>query len=521
MTTHRIPVAQRDTQTALVLGDVGYTMPQLNRRVARIAAGFRDAGVGVGGRVGVLMTNDLPYVETMLAAAACGATPVPINHHSTGEVVSHVLRNSGTRLLVAHRALLDRFREAIPDQLLTVTAPTSPDVTHALGLPVTATEASDSLWADWLSAEISSQPGPVHTAGTDVAPDLINYTSGTTGMPKGVRRIFREVPAAAVEQARTMGIKPGLRHVVTGPMYHAAPGSMALNVIRQGGLVVLQPRFDPEELLRLIERHRITFLNIVPTMMVRMLALPEEVRYRYDLSSLECVLHGAGPCAIPVKQAMIRWLGPVVCEYYGGTEAGALTHLDSAQALAHPGSVGLAMPGVTLRIVDDRGVDVATGEIGEIYARNEAMPDFEYIDGEKERGEVDLDGYVTQGDLGYLDAEGYLHLAGRRREMIVSGGVNIYCAELEESLHRIPGVRAAAAFAVPDDELGEAVGVAIELAEEAVVSVAQVVEHISSELGSLKKPKVVEFTDQLTRSDVGKVFKLELARKYSQPSNGL
>ena len=246
-----------------------------------------------------------------------------------------------------------------------------------------------------------------------------------------------------------------------GPLYHSAPNAFGLRAGRLGGALVLMPRFDPEAFLRLVEEERIDTIFMVPTMFIRLLRLPDAVRKKYDVSSLRHVIHAAAPCPPDVKRAMIDWWGPVIYEFYGSTESGAVTFATSEDALRKPGTVGRIAPGAELRS-SARRARAGQGEIGEIYSRIAANPDFTYHNKPEKRAEIDRDGLITSGDVGYIDADGYVFICDRKRDMVISGGVNIYPAEIEAVLHAIPGVHDCAVFGIPDAEFGEALMAVVE-----------------------------------------------------------
>jgi long-chain acyl-CoA synthetase len=326
----------------------------------------------------------------------------------------------------------------------------------------------------------------------------------TTAQLEAARRIF----------ATTYGFDGPVRAISTGPLYHSAPYSYATRCMHFAGTLVLQPRFDPEELLQLIERHRITHFHIVPIMFVRLLKLPEPVRRRHDLSSLRFVIHGAAPCPPEVKRAMIEWWGPVIHEYYGSTETSLVTHCDSAEWLARPGTTGRAMDGVEVKILDANGRPLPPGECGDIYVRSPRITDFTYHNQDQARRAIDRDGFVTLGDVGYLDEDGYLFLNDRSRDMIISGGVNIYPAEIEAALHTLPGLHDCAVFGIPDAEYGEKIAAVIEPRADAELTEAAVLDHLRPRLANYKLPSRIEFRRDLPREDSGKIFKRKLRDPY-------
>jgi long-chain acyl-CoA synthetase len=316
--------------------------------------------------------------------------------------------------------------------------------------------------------------------------------------------------------AQVFGIRAGelIRAGITGPLYHAAPNAFARACLREAQCVVLQPRFDAEHLLQLIQQQRLTHMHMVPTMFVRLLKLPEAAKRRYDLSSLRFVVHGAAPCPPSVKREMIAWWGPVINEYYGGTETGGAIFHTAAEALKKPGTVGRPIEGAAVKIIDGAGRALAANEVGEIYLRVAGNPDFTYQGLPEKRREIERDGFITLGDLGYLDADGYLFLCDRARDMVISGGVNIYPAEIETVLVAMPGVRDCAVFGIPDEEYGESLCAHIEVEDGAMLSPDGVKTFLRSHLAGYKVPKRIEFCRALPREDSGKIYKRKLRAPY-------
>jgi long-chain acyl-CoA synthetase len=297
-------------------------------------------------------------------------------------------------------------------------------------------------------------------------------------------------------------------------MYHSAPAAYGMGSARLGLQVVLQPRFDAEDMLRLIERHRVSHMHIVPTMFVRLLRLPAEVKKKYDLSSLRWITHGAAPCAPAVKRQMIDWWGPVINEYYGASETGIVVWHNSTEAQSKPGTVGRVVSGAIMRIVDEQGRDVKQGEIGEIYLRGPMLSEFTYNNDDAKRREIALGDLVTVGDVGYQDPDGYLFLCDRKRDMIISGGVNIYPAEIESVLIQMPGVRDCAVFGIPDEEFGEQICAHVEPLAGSAIDAIAVRSYLGQHLARYKVPKVVELSAALPREDSGKIFKRKLRAPY-------
>jgi long-chain acyl-CoA synthetase len=487
----------------------------LMERAACAASGLGEVGVDAGDAIGVVLRNDFAFFEASYAAQRLGAYSVPVNWHGKTQEIAYVLNDCGAKAVVAHADLLPEVAPAMPSGVPLFVVPTPPEIAGAYGIDAGLCGLSaDALqWEDLVAC---FPPLPEAPAG--VISSMI-YTSGTTGSPKGVRRLDMGQGAAQLFAAivrDVFGIAPNrmVRTVITGPLYHSAPNAYGLYAVRMGGLAVLQPRFDAGELLRLIEQFRITHLHMVPTMFVRLLRLPDEVKRKYDLSSLEWVIHGAAPCPIDVKRAMIEWWGPIIYEYYGATETGIATFHTSEEALRKPGTVGRPLSGGTVCIYGADAQVVPAGEVGEIYLWQDGFPDFTYHGLDYKRREVGRDGLVTLGDVGYLDEDGYLFICDRARDMVISGGVNIYPAEIEMALLTLPGVRDCAVFGIPDEEFGEMLCAHIESDPEARLGAAEVAAFLRGRLADFKVPRAIAFEASLPREDSGKIMKRKLREPY-------
>ena len=318
--------------------------------------------------------------------------------------------------------------------------------------------------------------------------------------------------------ARVHGIEPGMRALVSAPLYHSAPNSYALHAMLNGELLVLEEKFDAERTLQLVQELKLTHAYLVPTMYVRLLRLPSSIKSRCDLSSIRFVSSTGSPCPAEVKRAMIDWWGPVFHESYAASELGYVTEIGSAEALRKPGSAGRALGAATLRILDEAGRELPSGEIGLIYARQPAFPDFVYNNDAEARRRIEHDGLWTMGDMGYLDAEGYLFVCDRASDMVISGGVNIYPAEIEAALALMPGVRDCAVFGIPDEEFGETLCAAIQLEPGASLSSADVQSFLKGKIAAYKVPRKIDFHAELPREDSGKIFKRRLRAPYWEKS---
>jgi long-chain acyl-CoA synthetase len=496
-----------------ISGDRRRTHTEVAERASRIATGLQKLGVGQGDSVCMLMRNDIAFIEAAYAAMRLGAYGVPVNWHFKPEEITYILRDSGTSVLIGHADMLHQLRDAIPAGVTMLSVPTPPEILghYRIDPGHLATPDFAVDFEPWLG-EQQPYDGPAVPQ-----PQNMIYTSGTTGHPKGVRRNApspEQTVASERLRALIYGLKPGVRALLPGPLYHSAPNSFGLRSGRLGGALVLMPRFDPEEFLRLIEREKIDTVFMVPTMFVRLMKLPEAVRRKYDTSSLRHVIHAAAPCPAEVKRAMIEWWGPVIYEYYGSTEATALTFANSSDALEKPGTVGMILDGVELRFLGENGDPLPPGEIGEIYSRIAGNPDFTYHNKPDKRTEIERDGFITSGDVGYIDADGYVFICDRKRDMVISGGVNIYPAEIEAALHAVAGVHDCAVFGIPDQEFGEALMAVVEPQPGVTLDVESVRAQLKTSLADYKVPRRIEIQAQLPREDSGKIFKRRLRDPY-------
>jgi long-chain acyl-CoA synthetase len=489
----------------LVFADQTWSPAAMAALADRISGGLRALGVREGDTAAVMLRNGPAYVAAAIACRRAGVYLVSINWHFKAAEAGFLLADSGARVLLVHDDLLAQIAGGVPEGVAVQAVP------HDEGRG-----AQDGGWA----AAFAQGQAPLPPA-TGVAFNTVVYTSGTTGRPKGVRRL--PVPAerrAALEAAnqqvgRTVyGVTAASHALLSAPMYHSATMAFVQTCCSVGATLVLEPGFAAERTLALIEAHRITHAYLVPTMYQRLLALPDAVRSRHDLSSLQQVSSTGSPCAPELKRRMIDWFGPVITEAYGSSEAGYTTFIDSASWLQRPGSAGRALGQAQLRILDADGAPVPAGQMGLIYVHQPAVPDFSYIGRDEARAAIGRDGLVTLGDMGYLDADGYLFICDRQSDMVISGGVNIYPAEIEAELLTMPGVADAAVFGIPDAEFGEALAAAVQPRPGATLDAAAVQDWLRERLANYKVPRTIAFHDSLPREDTGKIFKRRLREPY-------
>ena len=464
---------------------------ELEERAARAASGFERLGIAEGDVVALMLRNSPAFIEAMLACRLLGAYYCPINWHFKADEAGFILRDSGARALVADAAFLPQIEAGLPS-----------------GLPVVTAEPG---WPEWRDAHPPWQGAPRTPRGN------MPYTSGTTGRPKGVRRVpatDKERVLALAIYKTLLGLEPGMRAFVSAPLYHSAPNLYAVQAVMNAALLLVEPRFDAEATLALIERHRITNAYLVPTMFVRLLRLPAETRRRHDLSSLRFISSTGSPCAPEIKRAMIDWLGPIITETYAASETGHITFIDSREWLERPGSVGRPLGEGVVERVPTFVLSVRGREIGRIYCRQPAYPDFTYTNDRAARAALERDGLWSVGDMGYLDADGYLYVADRKSDMVISGGVNIYPAEIEAALLTMPAVADCAVFGIPDAEFGEALAAAVQLRPGIKTTDTDVQRFLRERIANYKVPRIVTFHDELPREESGKIFKRRLREPY-------
>ncbi|MDR3659702.1 MAG: fatty-acid--CoA ligase FadD4 [Mycobacterium sp.] len=485
------------------------TFDELEARANRLAHHFRSNGLVEGDVVAILMENNEHMHAVMWAARRSGLYYVPINIHLTAAEAAYIIENSGAKAVIGSTALRDTCAE-LADHL-------------GAGLPrlllIAGRDGDAELdgWARYPECVADQLDTPI---ADEIEGDLLQYSSGTTGRPKGIKRPLPHVPPAEAPGLMKMLVsfwmQPDSVYLSPAPLYHTAPSVWSMQAQAAGITTVVLEKFDAEGCLDAIARHGVTHGQFVPVMFTRMLKLPQSVRDSYDLSSLKRVMHAAAPCPVEIKKQMIDWWGPIVDEYYASSEAIGSTLITAEDWLTHPGSVGKPMLGV-LHILDEEGNEQPVGQPGEIFF--EGGNSFEYLnDPDKTASSRDTHGWMTVGDIGYLDEEGYLYLTDRRHHMIISGGVNIYPQEAENMLVTHPKVMDAAVFGIPDTEMGQSVKAVVQTVDQ-----ADAIEEFGDELlvwlrdrlAHYKCPRSISFEAQLPRTDTGKLYKQSLIEKYS------
>ncbi|MFK8020504.1 MAG: AMP-binding protein [Pseudomonadales bacterium] len=487
----------------------------LNERVNQIIAAFKANGLVAGDTIGVFAGNCREYFEVMAAAQHSGVLFVPVNWHFTADELAYVLEDAGCKLLFVE----EQFLKVVVDS-----AAENARYVHSIpriGIRGSAPGFTD--YESWFASESVSEPLEELMGGP------MFYTSGTTGRPKGVRPTGRSksTPIEVLEMTTNgmsgmLGIPRGGVTLLCGPVYHSAQWSFSFLPLMIGSTVVMRHKFNAAETLNLIDQYDVTNVHLVPTQFRRMVDLDSATRSAFKGSSLQCVWHGASPCSPQLKQQMIEWWGLTVGEYYGSTEGAIVTMVTAEEWLEKPGTVGKPAPTADIKIIDDNGKQLAQGQHGQIYVRNLMGADFEYHNEPEKTKAAHLEpGVYTFGDIGYFDEDGYLFLSDRKIDMIISGGVNIYPAEIEGVLASHPAVQDVAVFGIPNDEYGEEVKAAVCLAPDHLGSDDlrfDLMTHCRDLLAGYKCPKSIDFITEMPRHETGKLYKRILKDPYWEGS---
>lgn len=494
---------RRGDHPAIVMADSGRTVSyaELDDRSTRLARVFDEAGLAPGDHVALMLGNQPEFFDVLWAAFRSGLYLTPINWHLGPEEAGYIIDNCGARAFVTSSDLAETAAGLLSNR---------PAVTTRL-MTGDAIDGYDGL--EEVLAATSGEPRSDERAGT-----FMLYSSGTTGYPKGIVRELPHKPfgisgdAIAMLLSAAYGADETSVYLCPAPLYHAAPIGFSSAMHRIGGTVVVMERFDSVAALATIETHAVTHAQFVPTHFIRMLHLPEGARSISDLSSLKCVLHAAAPCPVPTKRQMIEWMGPILEEYYSGSEGFGFTMISSKEWLEHPGSVGQPFAGTAVHITDDEGLEMAVGDTGQVWF--EATSRFEYHDDPAKTAKATDDrGWATYGDIGHVDDDGYLYLTDRASNMIISGGVNIYPQEAEMVLSAHPEVLDVAVIGVRDDDMGERVKAFVQRRTEPCDpegAAQELIAYCRENLAHYKCPKELAFVATLPRMDTGKLVKRKL-----------
>ncbi len=480
------------------------TYAQLDAASNRGAQLFRSLGLKPQDHIAILMENSLRFLEICWAGQRSGIYYTAISTHLTPGEIAYIVKDCGAKVFIASKALAETAQQA------------ARELPSSVALFISGGSAPG--WKSFDDAIAAQPAAPI--ADEIFGYDML-YSSGTTGRPKGVLPLFKNEPITSLSPLLVLlckqmcGMSENSIYLSPAPLYHAAPLRFNMTSVALGGTSIIMEKFDPEEYLRLVERHRATTTQLVPTMFVRMLKLPDEVRATYDMSSLTSAVHAAAPCPVEVKAKMIEWWGPILIEYYAGTEGNGATIVNSADWLTHRGTVGRPLVG-EIKILGPDGEELPVGETGSIYFAG--GPEFSYHnDPDKTKGAYARPGWSTLGDIGYLDADGYLYLTDRKAYMIISGGVNIYPQEAENVLINHPAVIDVAVFGVPNEEMGEEVKAVVQPApgfQPGPALEAELIAFCRNQLSAIKCPRTVDFREALPRTPTGKLLKRLLRDDY-------
>lgn len=495
---------------AIIMAKTGKTISykELDDASNRAAHLFRSEGINIGDTICILLDNDEHYFEILWGAQRSGLYYSCISNKLKANELEYIIRDSGTKLMIMSHslgALCDEVMAILPDTKIFM---------------VGGEHEKCKSW-EIESAKMPCNPIEDERAGADLF-----YSSGTTGRPKGIMKPIPDKPDIAIldpltkAAAEVFGLNSDTIYLSPAPLYHAAPLRWCVRTMKMGGTVIVMDKFDPEESLALIEKYRANASQWVPTHFVRMLKLPDEIKNKYDLSSMKCAIHAAAPCPVAVKEAMIAWWGPVINEYYAGTEGNGMTMIKTPEWLSHIGSVGTPVMG-TPHIMDENGNEVPPMTEGVIYFEG-TQPFIYHNDPQKTEDSRNEKGWSTLGDIGYLDKDGYLYLTDRKSFMIISGGVNIYPQEIESLLISHPKIMDVGVIGAPDPEMGEKVVAIIQLNNKNDASEelkTEIMAWLRPQISNVKMPKQIDFMDELPRQATGKLYKRLLRDKYWEKTN--
>ena len=507
--------ARNPDKPAVIMSDTGETLTyaQLEEQSVRLARVLHDAGLRRGDSIAFISPNDPVYFVAYWAAMRSGLYITAINYNLTADEAAYIVNDCGARAFLMHSAMPE-----IADKLLDLTPKV--ELRLSVGGALPGHDELETVLADAPAEPLDEQP----------IGRLMLYSSGTTGQPKGIRAPLGDYqlgdepdPLFAVFGV-AYGMSADSVYLSPAPLYHSAPFGFSAMIQSAGGTVIVMPKFIPEDALATIERYQVTHSQWVPTMFIRMLKLPDDVRSRYDLSTHKVAIHAAAPCPIEVKQKMIEWWGPILQEYYAATEAIGITLVDSQTWLTKPGTVGRSLLG-ELHICDDEGNDLPAGQAGTIYFERDEFPFVYHNAPEKTAAAANPQhsNWATTGDIGYVDDEGFLYLTDRKAFMIISGGVNIYPQEIENALALHPKVTDIAVIGIPDPEMGEQVKAVVQPADGVAPSPElerELTDYLHEHIAHFKVPKSIDFVTELPRTPTGKLVKHKVREPYLAAAQG-
>ncbi|MFT6988294.1 MAG: long-chain acyl-CoA synthetase [Paraglaciecola sp.] len=482
-------------------------------RSKKLAAVLQKQGIKQGDTIAVLMRNDVQYLEVIQACRYLGSYFVPLNWHSVATEIEHIVQDSGAKILIAHTDLAQPLDEQKLPEVLLAVFPTPTEVAESYYIDV---NAPNRLAVVALDLELSLQT----TEQIDTEPKafrgMFAYTSGSTGRPKGIKR--KTDDSASDKYAVYQGLSRSLmqlsandRFYLAAPIYHSAPNTLSLCSLAASDVdIYISTKFDPEHFLSAIASYKITHIYIVPTMMVRLLKLPKTVREQYNLSSLKYALSTGSACPSDIKKAMIEWFGPIFYESYGASEIGFMTLISSTEALQKPGSVGKVVAGGAIKILDENRQELGPQQSGLIYVDLPMFGEFDYTNFDGDSSAYTYQRYISVGDIGFLDEDGYLFINDRQKDMIISGGANIFPLEIESVLIQMHDIVDCAIFGAPDPEFGEMVVAAVQCQPNKSITLEQIHDFLDGKISRFKFPRKLDIHQKLPREDSGKIFKQKL-----------
>lgn len=489
-----------------------FNREKFDSKAKKLVSALRSLGLKEGDVIAVMLKNSIEYLEVIQASKQLGTSYCPINWHLTRAETSYLIQDSKAKVFIVSHDLIHLFENGERIEL---------PVILVGGDAANANVDKYIYYQNWSERFVEDNEFSLTPRGH------MAYTSGTTGKPKGVVRMpidYAKEPKRKKEMqdilAETLGLTHGIRALLPAPLYHSAPSLFAQHALQVSSLFVLMSKFDPIKLLENIQKFKIELVYLVPIMFVRLLKLELSLRNQYDLSSIKFIASTGAPCSPEIKKQMIDWLGPVVYETYASSEAGLVTLINSEQALKKPGSAGLPVGRGVVKIYSEDGSECDHGQVGYVYVRQYAYGDFEYQNNSKARREIDRNGLINLGDIGYVDEDGYLFICDRRSDMVISGGVNIYPAEIEHQIMQYAGVADCAVIGIPDEEYGESLMAFIQpLGGEEDFNLDSLRGLLEEKLAKYKIPKIFKISKDLPRDDNGKIYKRYLREKLWEGKN--